>query len=196
MRDIIHTVKLVSLDRLIGNGDDIHACMRYVETETESVVMTRRKLTTHQLYFVAIRGLPGSHDSSPVVLFLAPRTSMLRVVFLPSIEKPLISFHCRCLPGSRVVASESAAVMASVATSVASTASFRVTPRGRTTSSRRLRRSFQSQRGALRPAGSGNPFVEGWLDLSETVTGGGKDLGLSELAENLGSDIYMDINGW
>ena len=194
MRDIIHTVKLVSLDRLIGNnGDDIHTCMRYVETETESVVMTRRKLTTHQLYFVAIRGLPGSHDS-PVVLFLAPR--VLRVLFLPSIEKPLISFHCRCLPGSRVVASESAAVMASVATSVASTASFRVTPRRRTTSSRRLRRSFQSQRGALRPAGSGNPFVEGWLDLSETVTGGGKDLGLSELAENLGSDIYMDINGW
>lgn len=38
--------------------------------------------------------------------------------------------------------------------------------------------------------------MEGWLDLSETVTGGGKDLGLSELAENLGSDIYMDINGW
>jgi len=43
---------------------------------------------------------------------------------------------------------------------------------------------------------SGNPFVEGWLDLSNTVTGGGNDLGISELAENLGSDVYMDINGW
>jgi hypothetical protein len=42
----------------------------------------------------------------------------------------------------------------------------------------------------------GNPFVEGWLDLSATVTGGGADLGISELAENLGSDVYMDINGW
>ena len=38
--------------------------------------------------------------------------------------------------------------------------------------------------------------VEGWLDLSATVTGGGADLGISELAENLGSDVYMDINGW
>jgi|TARA_B110000977_G_scaffold11481_1_gene14822 hypothetical protein len=38
--------------------------------------------------------------------------------------------------------------------------------------------------------------VEGWLDLSATVTGGGNDLGISELAENLGSDVYMDINGW
>ena len=45
-------------------------------------------------------------------------------------------------------------------------------------------------------AGEGNPFVEGWLDLSATVTGGGADLGVSELAENLGSDVYMDINGW
>ena len=36
-------------------------------------------------------------------------------------------------------------------------------------------------------AGEGNPFVEGWLDLSATVTGGGADLGVSELAENLGS---------
>ena len=41
-----------------------------------------------------------------------------------------------------------------------------------------------------------NPFVEGWLDLSATVTGGGAELGISELAENLGSDVYMDINGW
>jgi hypothetical protein len=38
--------------------------------------------------------------------------------------------------------------------------------------------------------------VEGWLDLSATVTGGGADLGVSELAERIGSDVYMDINGW
>ena len=45
-------------------------------------------------------------------------------------------------------------------------------------------------------ARAGNPFVEGWLDLSATVTGGGADLGVSELAERIGSDVYMDINGW
>ena len=43
---------------------------------------------------------------------------------------------------------------------------------------------------------TGNPFVDGWLDLTDTVSGGGKDLGVSELAEKLGKDIYMDINGW
>ena len=43
---------------------------------------------------------------------------------------------------------------------------------------------------------TGNPFVDGWLDLTDTVSGGGKDLGVSELAEKLGKDVYMDINGW
>ena len=43
---------------------------------------------------------------------------------------------------------------------------------------------------------TGNPFVDGWLDLTDTVSGGGEDLGVSELAEKLGKDIYMDINGW
>ena len=43
---------------------------------------------------------------------------------------------------------------------------------------------------------TGNPFVDGWLDLTDTVSGGGKDPGVSELAEKLGKDIYMDINGW
>jgi hypothetical protein len=42
----------------------------------------------------------------------------------------------------------------------------------------------------------GNPFVEGWLDLADVVSGGGDDLGVSELAEKLGKDIYMDVNGW
>jgi hypothetical protein len=56
----------------------------------------------------------------------------------------------------------------------------------------------RQRRGAslARRAGEGNPFIEGWLDLTEVVSGGGGDLGVSELAENLGSDVYMDINGW
>jgi hypothetical protein len=56
-----------------------------------------------------------------------------------------------------------------------------------------------SGRGAVqrrRALGEGNPFVEGWMDLAAVVSGGGKDLGIGELAENLGSDVYLDINGW
>jgi|Transcript_11310 hypothetical protein len=58
-----------------------------------------------------------------------------------------------------------------------------------------LHPSWKQRPSLLCRAGT-NPFVEGWLDLSNTVTGGGGDLGITELAENLGSDVYMDINGW
>ena len=70
-------------------------------------------------------------------------------------------------------------------------APFASPPRA-TPSTRHARSSHVAQMGM----DTGNPFVDGWLDLTDTVSGGGKDLGVSELAEKLGKDIYMDINGW
>ena len=74
----------------------------------------------------------------------------------------------------------------------APTRSVRVAPFARSPSTRHARSSHVAKMGM----DTGNPFVDGWLDLTDTVSGGGKDLGVSELAEKLGKDIYMDINGW
>jgi hypothetical protein len=44
---------------------------------------------------------------------------------------------------------------------------------------------------------TGKEFVEPWLDLTKTVTGGGTTKSAySELAGKIGKDIYVDINGW
>ena len=40
--------------------------------------------------------------------------------------------------------------------------------------------------------------VESWLDLAKLVSASGSDTksAFSELADDLGKDIYVDINGW
>lgn len=90
------------------------------------------------------------------------------------------------------------AATARATTTSAATASLSYEVPGGLVGTKKSKTAVFASRGALqtRRAGEGNPFIEGWLDLAEVVSGGGADLGLSELAENLGSDVYMDINGW
>eukprot|EP00803_Ostreobium_quekettii_P007345 evm.model.scf_1896.1 EVM.evm.TU.scf_1896.1 scf_1896:9725-13249(+) len=44
----------------------------------------------------------------------------------------------------------------------------------------------------------GEDVVDSWLDLAKFVSssGAGKKSAFSELAEALGRDVYIDINGW
>ena len=104
-----------------------------------------------------------------------------------------------CSRGCRVIPARASFEMFAFATTqAAARVATRVTTGDRACTSSARRVAPRPVRGASHVvrAGEGNPFVEGWLDLSATVTGGGADLGVSELAENLGSDVYMDINGW
>jgi len=43
---------------------------------------------------------------------------------------------------------------------------------------------------------AGNPFAEGWLDVTKLVSSGFEDSPANELAEKLGGEVYADINGW
>ena len=102
------------------------------------------------------------------------------------------------MPRRVIPARASFEMFAFATTHAAARVATRVTTGDRACTSSARRVAPRPVRGASHVvlAGEGNPFVEGWLDLSATVTGGGADLGVSELAENLGSDVYMDINGW
>lgn len=44
---------------------------------------------------------------------------------------------------------------------------------------------------------TGRDFVEPWIDLTKSVTGGGSTKSpYAELAAKIGKDIYVDVNGW
>jgi len=43
---------------------------------------------------------------------------------------------------------------------------------------------------------AGNPFAEGWLDVTKLVSSGFEDRPEDDLASKLGENVYADINGW